>query len=41
MEMLESLCRERKTTVIVATHDERIVEMSDVTYRICDGSIVC
>jgi putative ABC transport system ATP-binding protein len=41
MKMLESLCRERKTTVIVATHDERIVEMSDVTYRICDGSIVC
>jgi len=37
---LANLCRERKTTIIVATHDERIVEMSDVTYRICDGSIV-
>jgi len=41
MKMLENLCRERKTTIIVATHDERIVEMSDITYRICDGSIVC
>jgi len=41
MKMLENLCRERKTTIIVATHDERIVEMSDITYRICDGSIIC
>jgi putative ABC transport system ATP-binding protein len=41
MKMLENLCRERKTTMVVATHDERIVEMSHITYRICDGSIVC
>ena len=41
MKILENLCREQKTTMIVATHDERIVEMSDITYRICDGSIVC
>jgi len=40
IKMLANLCRERKTTVIVATHDERIAEMSDLTYRICDGSIV-
>lgn len=41
MKMLENLCRELKTTIIVATHDERIVEVSDITYRICDGSIIC
>lgn len=40
MKMLESFCRERKTTIVVATHDERIIEISDLTYRICDGSIV-
>lgn len=40
MKMIASLCRDRKTTVVVTTHDEKIVEISDVTYRICDGSIV-
>lgn len=40
VEILTNLCQERKTTIIVATHDERIVKMSDVTYRICDGSLI-
>jgi len=36
---LFSLSRERKATVIVATHDEKIVEAADVTYRIKDGKL--
>jgi len=39
VKLLLDLCRKRKTTVIVATHDEKIIEMADVTYRIRDGSI--
>jgi putative ABC transport system ATP-binding protein len=39
IKLLSDLCRKRKTTVIVATHDEKIVEVADVTYRIRDGSI--
>lgn len=37
--LLSGLCRERKRTVIVATHDEKIVESADVTYWIRDGII--
>ena len=37
--LISELCRKRKTTVIVATHDENITRKSDVTYRISDGSI--
>ena len=39
IKIISDLCRKRKTTVIVATHDENITGMSDVTYRISDGSI--
>jgi putative ABC transport system ATP-binding protein len=39
VKLLSDVCRKRKTTVIVATHDEKIIGMSDVTYRIRDGSI--
>ena len=39
VKLLLDLCRKRKTTVIVATHDEKIIEVADVTYRIRDGSI--
>ena len=39
VKLLSDLCRERKRTVIVATHDEKIVELTDVTYWIRDGII--
>lgn len=39
VKLLSDLGRKRKTTVIVATHDEKIVEVADFTYRIRDGSI--
>lgn len=39
VKLLSDLCRERKRTVIVATHDEKIVELADVTYWIRDGTI--
>ena len=39
VKLLSDLCRKRKTTVIVATHDEKIVGVADVTYGIRDGSI--
>jgi len=37
--LLFSLSRERKTTVIVATHDEKIVEAADTIYTIQDGRL--
>lgn len=37
--LLSDLCKKQKTTVVLATHDERVTKVSDVTYRICDGSI--
>lgn len=37
--LLLDLCRKRKTTVIVATHDEKVVDVADKTYSICDGLI--
>jgi putative ABC transport system ATP-binding protein len=37
--LLFSLSREHKTTVIVATHDEKIVEVADTTYTIQDGKL--
>lgn len=40
VKLLSDLCRERKKTVLVATHDKKIVEMADVTYLIRDGTII-
>jgi len=37
--LLLSLCRKHKTTVVVATHDERVAKASDVKYSIRDGMI--
>jgi len=37
--LLFTLSRERKTTVIVATHDEKIVEVADTIYTIQDGKL--
>jgi len=37
--LLSDLCRERKTTIIVATHDEKVAEASDEKYRLRDGFI--
>jgi len=39
IKLLLSLCRKHKTTVVVATHDERVGEASDVKYGIRDGMI--
>jgi len=39
IKLLLSLCREHKTTVVVATHDEKVAEASDVKYSIQDGVI--
>lgn len=39
LNLLLTLSRERKTTVIVATHDERIVEVADTIYTIKDGKL--
>jgi putative ABC transport system ATP-binding protein len=39
IELLSDVCRKQKAAVIVVTHDEKMVEFADVTYRIRDGSI--
>ena len=39
IKLLFSLCRKHKTTVVVATHDERVAKVSDVKYSIRDGMI--
>ncbi len=39
--LLLELCRKEKATVIVATHDERVAEASDLKYDIRDGVITC
>lgn len=39
MELLLDLCREHKTTIIVATHEEGIAKAADVKYSIKDGLI--
>ncbi|MEM4712997.1 MAG: ABC transporter ATP-binding protein [Candidatus Bathyarchaeia archaeon] len=40
IELLRELCKERKVTVIVATHDERITRVSDVVFRMQDGAVI-
>jgi len=37
--LLSELCKNQNIAVVLATHDERMAEVSDVTYRICDGVI--
>lgn len=37
--LLLGINREKKKTVIVATHDEKIVEMADIVYTIEDGRL--
>ena len=39
IKLLLSLCRKHKTTVVVATHDERVAKASDVKYSMRDGMI--
>ncbi len=39
IKLLFSLCRKHKTTVVVATHDERVANASDVKHSIRDGVI--
>ena len=40
IKLLLSLCRKHKTTVVVATHDERVAKASDVKYSMRDGIIM-
>ena len=40
IKLLLSLCRKHKTTVVVATHDERVAKASDVKYGMRDGMIM-
>ena len=39
IQLLHSLCKKHKTTVVVATHDERVAKASDVSFSIRDGVI--
>lgn len=39
IKLLSDVCRKQKAAVVVVTHDEKMVEFADVTYRIRDGSI--
>ncbi len=39
IKLLSDVCRKQKAAVMVVTHDEKMVEFADVTYRIRDGSI--
>lgn len=38
--LLKELAEQRHKTVIVVTHDEKIVELADITFHIRDGKIV-
>jgi len=38
--LLLNLCRKHKTTIVVATHDERVANASDVKYSMRDGRIL-
>lgn len=40
IELLYNLCKDRKVTVVVATHDERITKVSDVIFKMQDGEII-
>lgn len=40
VKLLDKLRRERGQTLVVTTHDDRIVEMADVIYRLENGSLV-
>jgi ABC-type lipoprotein export system ATPase subunit len=37
--LLSEINRKEKTTMIVATHDQKMVETADVLYRIQDGRL--
>lgn len=39
IKLLFNLCRKHKTTVLVATHDERVAKVTDLRYYIRDGVI--
>lgn len=39
IKLLSNLCRKRKTTVLIATHDEKVAEVADIIYYIKDGTI--
>jgi putative ABC transport system ATP-binding protein len=38
--LLSDLCRKQKKTLVVATHDEKVTEAADITYKMRDGSII-
>lgn len=39
IKLLLGLCRKHKSTVVVATHDDRVAKASDVNYSVRDGVI--
>ncbi|MFH0749261.1 MAG: ABC transporter ATP-binding protein [Candidatus Bathyarchaeota archaeon] len=39
IEILISLCREKKTAILVASHDKKIVDVANKKYQILDGSV--
>ncbi len=40
VKLLSRLKEEKRKTLVVTTHDDRIVEMADVIYRLENGSLV-
>lgn len=38
--LLFSLCRDEKTTVVMATHDADIIALADITVHVVDGRVV-
>lgn len=40
IKLLSDMCRKQKAAVMIVTHDEKMVEFADVTYRIHDGLII-
>jgi len=37
--LLFDVNRKRQTTIVVATHDEKVVEVADTLYTISDGKL--
>ncbi len=37
--LLLDICRKKETTILVATHDEEVVEAADAVYSILDGKV--
>ena len=38
-ELLQSICKERETAVVLATHDEKIYKNSNKSFEMIDGKL--